>query len=163
MAVFAVFESSVRKTSPRDSVDEFIFLRDRFSLAAFVFGPLWMIWRRLWLVLIIYLVALGTVEFGLRRFGISLPTQLGVHLLISLLLGLEAANLRRWILIRRGWRDRGIVVADDLESAEHRFFDAKLAAKSAAKATAPQTTSYSPVTGGGRDILGLFPEPGGNR
>ena len=38
-------------------------------------------------------------------------------------MGFEAASLQRWTLSRRNWRQLDIVVADDEESAERRFFD----------------------------------------
>ena len=38
-------------------------------------------------------------------------------------MGFEAASLQRWTLSRRKWRQLDIVVADDEESAERRFFD----------------------------------------
>ena len=44
-------------------------------------------------------------------------------LLIALLMGFEAASLQRWTLSRRKWRQLDIVVADDEEAAERRFFD----------------------------------------
>ena len=45
--------------------------------------------------------------------------------LFALLIGFEAATLRRFTLARRRrWRNVGIVVGDDLELAERRFFDA---------------------------------------
>ena len=46
-----------------------------------------------------------------------------VDVLIAILMGFEAASLRRWTLSRRNWRQLDIVVADDEESAERRFFD----------------------------------------
>ena len=113
----------MRVAARTDHTDRFVFLRERFSWAAFLFGPLWMIWRRLWLVLIIYLIVLGLIEFGLRRLGIASQVRFTVYFLVALLVGIEAASLRRWTLLRRGWRDRGIVIADDLEMAERRFFD----------------------------------------
>ena len=124
MPPYAVFEPVVGGRSAAEHVDRFIFLRERFSLAAFLLGPLWMIWRRMWLVLIIYLVATSVIELGLRRLGIPIAARTTVYFLLQLLVALEAANLRRWTLLRRGWRDRGIVFGDDLELAERRFFSA---------------------------------------
>jgi Protein of unknown function (DUF2628) len=158
MAAFAVFEPPVRAGRPAaDHAERFVFLRERFNWAAFLFGPLWMIWRRLWLVLIIYLVVLGLVEFGLRRLGIASQARFTVYFLIALLVGIEAVSMRRWTLLRRGWRDRGIVIADDLEMAERRFFDSW----SAESATPPPPPPYAPVSSAG--VIGLFPEPGGGR
>jgi Protein of unknown function (DUF2628) len=158
MAAFAVFEPPARAGRPAaDHAERFVFLRERFNWAAFLFGPLWMIWRRLWLVLIIYLVVLGLIEFGLRRLGIASQARFAVYFLVALLVGIEAVSMRRWTLLRRGWRDRGIVIADDLEMAERRFFDSW----SAESATPPPPPAYAPVSSAG--VIGLFPEPGGGR
>jgi hypothetical protein len=127
----------MRRRGGDEHADRFIFLRERFSLAAFLFGPLWMIWRRLWLVLIIYLIATSLIALGLRSLGIPVDTRITVYMLVQLLVAIEAANLRRWTLLRRGWRDRGIVFGDDLELAEQRFFAANAARHDAASSTSP--------------------------
>ena len=81
MPAFAVLEPPARNRSASEHADRFIFLGERFSLGAFMFGPLWMIWRRLWLVLIIYLIVLGLIEFGLRRLGIVSQARFTVYFL----------------------------------------------------------------------------------
>jgi hypothetical protein len=55
--------------------------------------------------------------------------------LLALLLGFEAASLQRWTLSRRNWRQLDIVVADDEEAAERRFFDRWTAKQRAVLAT----------------------------
>jgi hypothetical protein len=165
MPAYAVLEPPRRNRTASEHADRFVFLRERFSLGAFLFGPLWMMWRRLWVVLIVYLVVVGLIEYGLQRLEITWPTRAAVYVLIHLLIGLEATSLRRWTRIRRGWRDCGIVIADDLEMAERRFFDARAvrrpgAGTSAMPAAAPLAAHAGPAP---RDIIGLFPEPGGGR
>ena len=159
----------MRSSSPRFSstalerrTDRFIFLRESFSLGAFLFGPLWMIWRRLWVVLVIYLVVLAAVEFGLRRLGIAMSSRIAVYALIQLLVGVEAASLRRWTLTRRGWRDCGIVIGDDRDLAERRFFEARSTRAQPASVyptPVPPLAAASPRSG--PDVTGLFPDPGG--
>ena len=85
--------------------------------------------------------------------------------MIALLLGFEAATLWRWTLARRRWQMLGFVVGDDEENAERRFFGEW--AKRAPSTSAPPQPQYStPVRRGppsGSDVIGLFPEPGGQR
>ncbi len=160
MPAFAVFEPPMRAgRRAAHHTDRFVFLRERFSWGAFLFGPLWMVWRRLWLVLIVYLIVLGLIGFGLQRLGIASQVGFTVYFLIALLVGFEAPSSRRWTLLRRGWRERGIVIADDLEMAERRFFDSW----SADRATAPPPPPYAPGPNSGAGVIGLFPEPGGGR
>ena len=137
MAAFAVFEPPVRTNRPAsEHAARFAFLRERFNWAAFLFGPLWMLWRRMWLVLLAYVILLALLEFGLRRLGIGGAARFTVYFLVALLIGVEAASLRRWTLQRKGWRERGVVIADDLEMAERRFFDNWSADKSGHPAAA---------------------------
>jgi hypothetical protein len=166
MPAFAVLEPPARNRSASEHADRFVFLRERFSLGAFLFGPLWMIWRRLWVVLVIYMVAVGFLEFGLHGLGVGWVALAGVYLISQVLVGLEAAGLRRWTRLRHGWRDCGVVIADDLEMAERRFFDAcaRRHADSAADVSpAPAQPVFSQVGPGHPDVIGLFPEPGGGR
>jgi len=109
---------------------------------------------------------IGLVEYGLLRLGIAWSAHAAVYLLIQFLVGLEATSLRRWTRVRRGWRDCGIVIADDREMAERRFFDARAARRPPVDPLAmpgPLPLVASHVGPPRPDILGLFPEPGGGR
>lgn len=158
---------TVHEPPPRDGADEaaaadrFVFVRDGFSFWAFLFGPVWMIWRGLWMVLFLYIVAMGAVQVGLWALGASGAVKFAVGFLIALLVGFEAATLRRWTLARRNWIAHDVVVADSQEMAERRFFDAWVArhekpapAPLTAPVPAPYRTAADPP-----DVIGLFPEP----
>ena len=88
-----------------------------------VFGPFWLISHRLWLALIGWIAVLATVDFALKALGAGGMAVLLANFLIALLMGFEADSLRRWTLSRSNWRQLDIVVGDDEESAERRFFD----------------------------------------
>ena len=139
---------------------------------------LWLIWHRLWLALLGWIVVTAAVEFGLVALGAGRGAILLADLLIAILMGFEAASLQRWTLSRRKWRQLDIVVADDEESAERRFFDRWTARQRgltndqwAVDRGGPPPTRHipgqpfskppPPLPQGG--IIGLFPEPGGSR
>jgi hypothetical protein len=166
MPAFAILEPPGYQHTAIEHADRFIFLPERFSLGAFLFGPLWIIWRRLWVVLIVYLVGVVLIGYGLRLLGIGWSTIAIVFGLVHLLIGLEATSLVQWTRIRHGWRERGVVIADDLDMAQRRFFDNQTALRAAAKASARLETGQLPAAQVGPshpDIIGLFPEPGGGR
>ena len=50
--VYSVFEPPERGGDAADHMERFMFVRDGFSFAAFLFGPLWFLWHRLWLALL---------------------------------------------------------------------------------------------------------------
>src|SRR4029078_3035749 len=92
-----------------------------FYFWAFLLGPVWMLYHRLWLVLLMYLAGNTAIQVALWALGVSGLVKFAVALLIALRVVFEAGSLRRWSL--RRWTNRGIVVAYNREAAEHRFFD----------------------------------------
>jgi hypothetical protein len=166
MPAFAVLEPPRHGQTAIEHGDRFIFLHERFGLGAFLLGSLWMIWQRLWVVLIVYLAGLGLIGYGLRLLGIGWIVVAFVFLLVHLLIGLEATSLVRWTRVRHGWRECGVVIADDLDMAERRFFDNRAALRAAAKPASVLAPGQLPAAHVGPshpDVIGLFPEPGGGR
>jgi hypothetical protein len=173
MPAFAVLEPpGYHDTAER--ADRFIFLHERFSLSAFLLGPLWMMWQRLWLELLVYLAVVAAVGYGLYALGVGWSAVILALALIQLFLGLEATMLVRGMRVRHGWRDGGVVIADDLELAERRFFDDRAAHRSAARAPAGPASGFPPPSNPGPlaaaapgpsqpGVIGLFPEPGGGQ
>jgi hypothetical protein len=156
------------------ATDRFAFVRDGFHVWAALLGVVWLAWHRLWLALIGWIVLMAAIDVGMVRLGISGAAVFLVDALLALLLGFEAASLQRWTLSRRNWRQLDIVVADDEEAAERRFFDrwtAKQRAfsndQSAVDRGGPPPTRDIPGQGFSRpppsEIIGLFPEPGASR
>src|SRR6266404_3810864 len=158
------------------ATDRFAFVRDGFHFWAALLGPLWLAWHRLWLALIGWIVVMIAIEVAMARLGASGTAMFFTNVLIALLMGFEAASIRRWTLSRRNWRQLDIVVADDEESAERRFFDRWTAKQrvlndqSAVDRGAPPPTRDIPGQPFSRppplpqsEIIGLFPEPGASR
>lgn len=161
MAVYSVLEPPAR-SGGGDAAERFAFVRDGFSWAAFFFGGLWMLWHRLWLALLGYVVVVGALEVLLRSLGATAGSRALIAFLVALLVGLEASSLRRWTLIRRGWRDHGIVVGEALENAERRFFSVWTGTEAPNQAPAPAAAGF-PQAGAPKGVIGLFPQPGGSR
>ena len=167
MSVYTVHEPPQRQPGASVNPDRFVFVRDGFYFWAMVFGPLWLLWRRLWLALLFYLIAWIAIETMLWIFKAGTGAHVAIGFAFALLLGLEASSLWRWTLNRRRWKNHGVVVGDDLESAERRFFQtwrdsARERLQSSPKP--PPLTNYGPkATDDASDVIGLFPEPGGPR
>jgi Protein of unknown function (DUF2628) len=159
------------------ATDRFAFVRDGFHVWAAVFGLVWLAWHRLWLALLGWIVLMAVIDTAMVKLGLSAATVFFVNALLALLLGFEAASLQRWTLSRRKWRQLDIVVADDEEAAERRFFDRWSARQRmptndqpAVDRGGPPPTRDVPGQAFSRppavaqdDIIGLFPEPGASR
>jgi|SRR5665213_1128050 len=175
MPVYTVHAPIANKAGVR-ATDKFVFVRDGFHFWALL-GPIWLIWHRLWLALLGWIVVVFVIEAALTRLGIGRVTVTLVDLLILLLTAFEAGSLQRWTLSRRKWRELDVVVADDEEAAERRFFDRWTAKQRALSNDQPAVDRGGPpptrdVPGQpfskpppvpSSDIIGLFPEPGGSR
>ena len=158
MTTFTVHEPPPRKNEETASPVRFAFVRDGFYFWAFLLGPVWMLYHRLWLVLLMYLAGTTAIQVALWALGVSGLAKFTVGLLIALLVGFEAGSLRRWSL--RRWTNRGIVVATNREAAEHRFFDRWSGSLPSAYASnEPASPPGARVPTSDQDIIGLFPEP----
>ena len=163
MAVYTVHEPLPRKNEASADPDRFAFVRDGFYFWAFVLGPVWMLWRRLWLVTLIYFaLAIGT-QVGLWAIGAHEAVRVVVWFLLSLLIGFEAGTLRRWTLTRRGWKNAGVVVGDDVETAERRFFSAWAPSPSTPYPLFSSAPFGKITPASDSQIVGLFPQPGAPR
>jgi hypothetical protein len=157
MKIYTVHVPVLRDGQVSSDPDRVRFVRDGFYFWAFLLGPLWMIWNRLWLVLVIYLIAIAALFAGLTTLGVSSPVQFVVGVLIAVLIGCEAGSLRRWSL-RRRWTQAGVVAATDLEEAERRFFESLTDGVPSAPAATTWPPS-APAAPASTDVLGLFPQP----
>jgi Protein of unknown function (DUF2628) len=170
MAIYTVHQPPRSEHSAPDP-ERFVFVRDGFTFWAFLLPPLWMLWHRLWLAFVGYIVVTTGLQFGLRSIDASPTLSTVAVILLSLLIGLEAASLRRRKLARRGWTTVGLVVGDDLELAERRFFDAWFkddavepgAIVGPRPSVPPAPIPPRPQAGTTDQIVGLFPEPGASR
>jgi hypothetical protein len=166
MSVYTIHQPPLRAAEASPDPERFVFVRDGFDFWAFLLAPMWMLWHRLWLVLLIYLVVIVGVENAMHFAGVGVAGSAFAALLVAFLVGAEASTLRRFTLDRRGYRQVGVVGGTNAEAAERRFFDAWTKAgadKRSGPSAAPPAAPRMPPMPQGPDIVGLFPEPGASR
>jgi hypothetical protein len=176
MPVYTV-HAPVTNNADFRTTDRFTFVRDGFHVWAALLGVVWLAWHGLWRALIGWIVLIVALDVAMIRLGVGMTTVFLVDCLLALLLGFEAASLERWTLSRGNWHQLDIVVADDEEAAERRFFD-RWTAKQRGLANdqpavdrgGPPPTRDVPGQAFSRppplpreEIIGLFPEPGASR
>lgn len=175
MPVYTIHAPRAAGPEPLVAPDRFRFVRDGFHFWAFATTIPWLIWHGLWLALFGYLVLSVAGGIGLAMLGAGSGTRLVVMFLFALLMGFEASSLRRWTLSRGRWHQLDLVVAEDQETAERRFFERWTARRavmndfSVDRGAPPPTRnipgqSFSrPPSGAREEIIGLFPQPGASR
>jgi len=166
MAVYTVHAPASYGSDVRTTSDQLVFVRDGFYFWAFVAAILWLLWHRLWLALLGYIAISVIAQIGLWWLGAGSGTRFVVMAAIALLVGLEAGSLRRWKLSGKKWRQLDIVVADNEEAAERRFFERwnSMNPRDNGRGTAALPPPLPRASLSQQDgVIGLFPEPGASR
>ena len=122
MATFLVFEP-VDGGRTQANAERVVFLREKFSRVAFLLTPFWLLAHKLWIAFTLWLAAFAAIMLIGKALGFGPYAAVAAMFFPSLLAGLEAVSLRAKKLLRSGYRDAGVVIADDLETAERRFFE----------------------------------------
>ena len=112
------------RPGPPGADPDFVLVREGFSWLAFLFGPLWLAARGLWLALLLYLAALVPLALLMDIAG---PVgEAVISLVFALFSGFTAHDVWRWTLDRRRYAAMGLVVAPDRAAAEWRAMETGL-------------------------------------
>ena len=129
-------------------------IRDGFSWLAFLFPVPWFLFHRLWIEALVALAATFGVAVAAELLGLG-HGGTALSLLVSLAVGLEGEALRAAALRRRGWREWGVVEAENREEAEMRYL-------TEAEMPSPLPAGPSSTMRGGLEpMLGMLSYPGG--
>ena len=170
MPTYTVHEPPPRKGETARDPERFVFVRDGFYFWAFLLARCGCCatgcgWRSRSIV-----VGHVAARRRLLLLGASSTVQFVVGAADRAAGRLRGGDAAALDLARRGWTTLGVVVGDDREAAERRFFDdwAKRAPRSAGIAARRRRrrTIATPVRRGPpspSDVIGLFPEPGAPR
>ena len=164
MTVYSVYE-------PADGTDleartgKVAFVKDGIAWLALVVPILWLIYHRMWLELVAFLVIFMSlpVIFGSDPAGREIAgwASLGVTVLFAF----EANDLRGWALRRRGFKFAGTAWGRDRVEAETRFFSRWLPQQQRPSASIPTVSPATKRAAGilptrpmtGDEVIGSFP------
>ena len=166
MTVYSVYEPSALPADIAERADRLAFVKEGFSWIAFLVPALWLIFYRMWIELIVFVLgfaaiqwAFGTSEQGQRLFG-------WVSFALCVLFAFEANDLRSAALERRGYRLVGVASGSGRSQAELSFFRSWLLEQArpartterAAQRREGQAAQPSPRSES-EEVIGLFPAP----
>ena len=156
MASFVVMEPPARSGDRPPA-----YVRDGFHWLAFLFTPIWLLVHRLWVEALVAIAVMAALSALGMAPGFEFAASI-MSLLVALYIGLDAADLRVEALRRRGWRQWGVVDAENRGDAEVRHLQADFAGEHVPAPPPPSATLMPPQpsrTSG--PALGLFSYPGG--
>jgi hypothetical protein len=105
-------------TSTKDKND-IIVLREGFCIEAFIFGPLWALYKKMWLIGIAT-IALHGILYNLTGYIPSFMIDF-IGNLVLLLYGFFAVDLMSYKLCKNSYNLEDIIIANSQEEAEINF------------------------------------------
>ncbi len=142
--------------------DQIAFVKEGFSWPALFFPFIWVLWHRMWWVLLGWL-AVAVATTLVAELVPETDTAVGVFsVLFTLWFALEANGLRRWSLEQKGWRMVGVAAGRDIVEAEQSYFrrhEQGLRTTGPAQARVPAVRPNAPARGGSvaEPVIGVFP------
>lgn len=100
---------------------EVLAIASGFRWWAAILPPLWLLVHRLWLGLLLYVAFSVVLGIALELGNIAEPAATAIGIAVSFLIGVSAADYRRWTLQRRGWRFGGVLRAANAAEAEEIY------------------------------------------
>lgn len=163
MTLYTVLAPPAGEGEVRPDPIRLVFVKEGFCWPALFIPELWMIFRRMWIVLALTIaIAVGIVMLGER----TTPAVAGALFFLGWIwFAIEANGLRRWTYLIRGWRLIDVVEGRNYREAEIRYFHTFDARMPAVPPPAPPVVPEKPaprlpsIEQG--EVIGLFPSPGG--
>ncbi len=103
--------------------DRAVFVRDGFSWLALLLGPVMLLWHRLWLAFVVYMVIAVGLQLTVMFANVPDVVPSVVMTGVNVLLALDMAVLRTRKLLRQGYVEETVVSGRNRITAEQRFFD----------------------------------------
>jgi hypothetical protein len=157
MAIFAAHCAPDYRRS-NEALERARLFRVGFVWPALFFGPLWLIARRLWRTLALWIVAVALIAMATTSGLLNPGAGFWLYLLIALYLGVEGRAIEGAALTRRGRPLADVICAADASEAERTFF---ARAANLAEPAPPPLPRNGPPPGAPHAVIGLFPEAGG--
>ena len=119
------------------------FVREGFSILAFLFTFLWLWVHRAWLAGFVVLAVDALLALFQSSLGVPEYLFIAIQIAISMGVGIFGQDLYRSALERRGFTETGVATGESLEEAEMRYFGKRV---NQLLATPPQVEAHHTTT-----------------
>jgi len=126
VSTYTVHEPPQVGATKLERAERLLFVGDGFSWGAALFGQFYFLVRGEWLALAAYIAAALVIAGILTLVGADNAWFALGFMLLNVIAGFEANELKRWWLGRKGWQQVATVTGRGQVEAERRFFEAWL-------------------------------------
>ena len=99
------------------------FVQEGFNIFAFIFNGFWMFYHKIWVSGIVIILLMGAIAALAPTFGFNPLSALVLRIGLQIMIGLEANDLRRKHLSKKGYIVSDVVAGSTLLDAQQRYFD----------------------------------------
>jgi hypothetical protein len=117
--IYTVYEKP-EAAEPTERVE---LVREGFSFLAFFLNFFWLLYHRMWWVLVGYMVVLVGMAMVVHGLHLSETTLMILQTGLNLLLGFHAYDLQGWALKRKGYRLGGVLVGESEMAVQRRYYE----------------------------------------
>lgn len=129
MRTYSVFVPPKMAGTLEEDAQSLVFVRHGWSLAALFVPLVWMIVRRLWWVLLAYVIVVVAIQ--LLSLAVPELVTTGLSVAVAIIVMVEAGQLRLESMAAKGFREIAVLEARNRNEAEHFFFAQWLADRDA--------------------------------
>lgn len=143
MRTYSVFAPPVMAGTVEEDAQSLVFVRHGWSLAALFVPLIWMLVRRLWWVLLAYLVVVIGIQ--VLSLAVSELVTTGLSVAVAIVVFVEAGQLRLESMAAKGYREIAVLEARNRDEAERVFFTQWVADRDAVQPVAASRPSAGPL------------------
>lgn len=143
MRTYSVFAPPVMAGTVEEDAQSLVFVRHGWSLAALFVPLIWMIVRRLWWVLLAYLVVVIGIQ--VLSLAVSELVTTGLSVAVAIVVFVEAGQMRLESMAAKGYREIAVLEARNRDEAERVFFTQWVADRDAVQPVAASCPSAGPL------------------
>lgn len=143
MRTYSVFAPPNMAGTVEEDAQSLVFVRHGWSLAALFVPLIWMLVRRLWWVLLAYLLVVIGIQ--VLSFAASELVTTGLSVAVAIIVFVEAGQLRLESMAAKGYREIAVLEARNRDEAERVFFTQWLADRDAVQPAVPSHSSGGPL------------------
>jgi hypothetical protein len=160
--VYSVYEPPEAPPDPVQRGERLAFVKEGLSWAALLVPPFWLIYHRMWLELLVFVLLMVGLEWGLASNTSAQAVAGWLTTALSLLLALEGNDLRAAALTRRGFQFAGVGIGRTRVDAELAFYRSWLPQQEERQqrdSVVERRGGQPPLAAGGdgEEVIGLFP------
>lgn len=123
MQTYTIHAPPVDNRNFSEQAADYVFLKEGYAYWAALFGPFWLLARKLWLEALIYFVALGLIQAILQYFGLNEYGATLLYFMVSIIFALFAYDVERWHYARKDYVMISLVNGKSRVDCEAKFFN----------------------------------------